>query len=245
MTSDKSVSDEQLNALLDNELDDAERARLMEIIRHDKDLKSRFCDMRQIKDRVILAYNDPPLPERVAAVSTARWYRWYKRKSSMAAAAVVLFLVGSIAGWSFNAVLHPQDELSFYTVDRLNAGAVRSDRILLHIATSDDERVKATLGKVEELLQQSSAKGKAIEIEVVANSDGLNILRKGSPYARYIHSITSKYDNVSFMACGIARQNAKLREGKEIALIPEAVSIPAALEQILKRVKGGWTYVRG
>lgn len=241
MTSDNVVSDEQLNALLDNELDDAERARLMEIIRHDKELKSSFCDMRQIKDRVILAYNNPPLPEKVAVVSASRNYF----TASSRVAAVLLFVVGAIAGWSVNSVFDSPQGPSFYTVDRLNASAVRSNRILLHIATNDDARVKATLGKMEELLKQSNEKGKAIEIEVVANAEGLNILRKDSPYASYIHSITNKYDNVSFMACGIAKQNAKLREGSEIALIPEAVSIPAALEQILKRVKGGWTYVRG
>lgn len=243
MTTDRSVSDEQLNALLDNELDDAESARLMEIIRQDKELKSRFCDMRQIKDRVVLAYNNPPLPRTTVIVGNAPG--WYQRKAMLAVAALALFIVGGVVGWAFTSTIHHDDGASFYTVDRLNATNVQSNRMLLHLATSDDERVKATLHKVEELLQQSDADNKPIEIEVVANSDGLNVLRRGSPYAGYIKSIASRYDNVSFMACGVAKQNAKLREGSEVALIPEAVTIPAALEQILKRVKSGWSYVRG
>ncbi|MGD8567983.1 MAG: hypothetical protein PVJ39_07835 [Gammaproteobacteria bacterium] len=242
MTIDRSVSDEQLNALLDNELDDAERARLMEIIRRDKELKSRYCDMRQMKDRVILAYNSPPTPHTLIATANTQWY---KRRAFPAVAAIVLFLVGSIVGWVLNNGLRSTNRPSFYTVDRLNATNVQSSRMLLHLATNDDKRVRATLHKVEELLQESSDENRPIEIEVVANSDGLNVLRKGSPYANYIKSIASKYDNVSFMACGMAKQNAKLREGAEVALIPEAVTIPAALEEILKRVKAGWSYVRG
>ncbi|MGD8570832.1 MAG: hypothetical protein PVG89_10195 [Gammaproteobacteria bacterium] len=242
MTSDNMVSDEQLNALLDNELDDAESARLMEVIRQDKALKSRFCDMRQIKDSVILAYKNPPLPRSTVTAGTAPWYQ---HKAMVAVAALALFILGGVMGWAFNATIRSDDGASFYTVDRLNATNVRSNRMLLHLATSDDDRVKATLHKVEELLQKSDADNKPIEIEVVANSDGLNVLRRGSPYATYIKSIASRYDNVSFMACGVAKQNAKLREGSEVALIPEAVTIPAALEQILKRVKSGWSYVRG
>ena len=236
------VSEEQLNALLDNELDDAERARLLEAIRKDKELAARYCDLRQVKDMVTLAYNDPPLP-RKPALNNAMMVK--SNRMSISAAALVLLMVGAMIGWGVGASMDPQQDASFYTVDRLNPDVINSNRVLLHIATSDSARVSATLEKVEELLKKSAAEEKPIEIEVVANSDGLNMLRKGSPYVSRIKSIAQKYDNVSFMACGVAKQNAKLREGKEVALIPEAMDIPAALDQILKRVKGGWAYVRG
>ena len=63
MSKQELISDEQLNALLDNELDDAERARLFESIRNDKDLSARYCKLRQVKEMVTLSYNDPPLPK--------------------------------------------------------------------------------------------------------------------------------------------------------------------------------------
>ena len=242
MKNNENISDEQLNALLDNELDVTERARLLEAIRKDKQLAGRYCDMRQIKDMVALAYNDPPLP-RKQVVSHSLMAR--SNRMSISAAAAVLLLVGAVLGWGISASSDQQTGTTFYTVDRLNPDVINSNRVLLHIATNDDARVSATLEKVEELLQKSAAEQTPIEIEVVANADGLNMLRTGSPYVNRIKSIAQKYDNVSFMACGVAKQNAKLREGKEVALIPEAMDIPAALDQILKRVKGGWAYVRG
>ena len=242
MNLNEPISDEQLNALLDNEMADSERARLLEAIRTDKDLASRYCDLRQVKDMVKLAYNNPPLSTKQGLGHSMA------RRSSLplSAAALLLMMLGGVIGWTISPTANNGEEASsFYTVDRLNPGAIKSNRVLLHIASYDDDRVKATLEKVEELLQKSATEQTPIEIEVVANSDGLNILRTGSPYVSRIKSIAAKYDNVSFMACGVAKQNAKLREGKEIALIPEAVDIPAALDQILKRIKGGWTYVRG
>ena len=238
----ESISDEQLNALLDSQMVDADSARLLEAIRSDKTLSSHYCELRQIKDMVKLAYNNPPVADN-SGLSFSRLT--YLRHLSLSVAATLLVLVGGILGWVINGTVLHKNDVSFYTVDRLNPGVIKSNRVLLHIETFDEHRVNATLSKVEELLHRSSVNNVPIEIEVVANSDGLNILRKGSPYVNRIKSIAAKYDNVSFMACGVAKQNARLREGKEIALIPEATEVPAALDQILKRLKSGWTYVRG
>lgn len=40
-------------------------------------------------------------------------------------------------------------------------------------------------------------------------------------------------------------ENARLAEGAEVRLLPEARRVPVALEQILSRLREGWTYVRG
>jgi len=236
------ISDEQLNALLDNEMADTDHARLLEVIRSDKELSSVYCDLRQVKDMVRLAYNNPPVdanPSRSFTLRAGFGHMW------LSAAAMALLVVGGFVGWIMNGSTQHGQDIGFYTVDRLNPGAIKSNRVLLHIESYDTQRVNATLAKVEELLKKSTVENHPIEIEVVANSDGLNILRQGSPYVNRIKSIAAKYDNVSFMACGVAKQNARLREGKEIALIPEATEVPAALDQILKRLKSGWTYVRG
>ena len=242
MSKKEVISDEQLNALLDNELDDAERARLFESIRNDKDLSARYCKLRQVKEMVTLAYNEPPLPKGgVPGLSQPR----FVSKISMSAAAMVLLFFGVVIGWSINNTVGTSSDAEFYTVDRLNPDTLRTNRVLLHLATRDETRIDASLTKIETLLENSVSQGKPIEVEVVANSDGLNILRRGSRYADRIKLMTAKYSNVSFMACGIAKQNAQLRDGKQFALIPEARDIPGAMERILKRVTGGWAYVRG
>ncbi|HEY5602107.1 MAG TPA: hypothetical protein VIM41_03285 [Gammaproteobacteria bacterium] len=39
------------------------------------------------------------------------------------------------------------------------------------------------------------------------------------------------------------RQNAEIREGRQITLISEAQNIPSAVDRILQSVTGGWSYV--
>jgi intracellular sulfur oxidation DsrE/DsrF family protein len=57
--------------------------------------------------------------------------------------------------------------------------------------------------------------------------------------------LTKEYKNIKFLACGVAKQNATLRENKAIKLLPQAKDIPAALDQIVNRLQEGWTYLRG
>jgi intracellular sulfur oxidation DsrE/DsrF family protein len=109
----------------------------------------------------------------------------------------------------------------------------------------DDARITKVLNETEHLLALSKQRDRPLQLEIVANASALGMLRKGSPYARRIHQLASENANVTFLACGFAMENAKLKEGHEIKLIPDAHKVDAALEQILRRLKAGWLYVRG
>ncbi|NOX43644.1 MAG: hypothetical protein GXP19_07920 [Gammaproteobacteria bacterium] len=244
MKSSELISDEQLNAFLDNELDDKERAHILEAIRQDKEISVRFCDLSQIKNMVSLAYKNPPQPKQKNYTSAAMGRRESGLRVAFASLALILF--GGLCGWVVSTQLLNQEDSTFQTVSQIKPGLLKSKKILLHINSMDNTRVQATLETAKKLLNFNGSNGKnRLELEIVANADGLGILRLNSPYSNQIKSLASQYNNVTFMACGIAKQNARLKEGKEIELIPEAQDIPAALDQILKRIKDGWTYVRG
>ena len=83
-----------------------------------------------------------------------------------------------------------------------------------------------------------------MDLEVVVNAQGLGLLRDNSPYASKVKKLVSDYDNIAFLACGQAKENARLKEGRDIELLPEAVQVPAALDLILSRIKKGWLYVK-
>ena len=118
-------------------------------------------------------------------------------------------------------------------------------KILLHISTAAPERVNAALDAAEEILADSRERGKNTRLEIVANAEGLAMLREGSPYAQRIQRMIEQYESISFKACGIAMETANLKEGIEVKLLPEAERVDAALDQILTRLRQGWTYIRG
>jgi intracellular sulfur oxidation DsrE/DsrF family protein len=239
------VSDEQLNALLDKELDANEEAQLIQAIATNEDLQQRYEALRKTKSLFVQAYDEVPSPLLLPQKSN-----WTLRPAALGIAASIMLLVGLYLGWLFEPFV-PHNSAAHSTPDRIrslaeiNPNLPQSSTILLHISTADKARVDHDLQMVKTLLTNASKKNKPLKLEVVANVDGINILRKGSPYAGEINSLSEQFSNVRFLACGIAKKTAALKEGKPIELIPEAVDIPAALDEILKRLKEGWTYVKG
>lgn len=248
MKNNAPFSDEQLGALLDNELDDKERADMMAAIRQDKGLAARYYELCQIKGMVSQAYKNPPKPrQNKFSLATP----WYDNTLRVTFASLTLILFGGIGGWIISSHFIKQEGVDyegalFQTIAQLDPTSTKSNKVLLHIDSMNETRVQAVLDTAEQLLRSRNFNtNNKLELEIVANANGLNILRLNSPYSTRIESIAAKYTNVLFLACGIAKQNARLIEGRDIQLIPQAQDIPAALDQILRRIRDGWIYVRG
>jgi len=115
---------------------------------------------------------------------------------------------------------------------------------VLHVSTSRRETLQTALDDVEEVLRAAARRGRRIEIEIVANSSGLELLRADtSPFPARIASLRAQYSNLTLVACN--QTIGRLREkGVMVRLLPGVQSAPTALDQIVKRLQGGWAYVR-
>jgi len=238
MTQEDFISDEKLNALLDNELDDEERTQILALMQKDDEIGTRYKALRRVKESVAAAYLNPPSPPNQNTPHKS----WTLRPLKAVAASLVLIFIGSIVGWLGSAQMSTE---IFYSVAQVNSGELNNDKVLIHISSMHPQQVTAALQAAEYLLQSSKETDQNIQLEVVANVEGLGVLRLGSPYSERIRQLSTNYNNISFKACGIAKKVAALKEGKVIKLLPQAEDIPAALDQILLRISQGWTYVKG
>lgn len=234
------VSDEQLNALVDNELDTKECTQVLSAIDKDPLLQQRRNDLLRLKYLLAKSYHDIPQPKHLNSATICPTFRVL-----VGAASAALILLGMFLGWFIHANLNETPDLPIESIEQFDSVRFDGEKILLHINTDDRERVRAALQLAESLLQDGRAKQTHLKLEIVANADGLNILRAGSPYANEIAELANEYQNIEFFACGVAKQNAKLKEGTGVKLIPQAKDIPAALDEILTRLQDGWTYLRG
>lgn len=235
------ISEYQLHAYVDDQLDLKERDELTEQIKHDQQLSQYVHDIRQIKHWVREAYQSPPqaaptdvvlsLPSSVPPIK--------------ALVASALLALGSLAGWLGHDVLQSSAEPRFHDVSQLAGTPLKADRVLIHISKMERDKIQSALVKAEELLRQSEQAKRPLQLEIVANAEGLGLLREGSPFTSQIDSLSRKHNNIRFLACGIAMENVRLKEGKKAQLLPQAQQIDAALEQILRRLKEGWSYIRG
>jgi len=75
--------------------------------------------------------------------------------------------------------------------------------------------------------------------------EGINMLRVGvSPYIGRIGQILSDNENVSVYACHRSISKARSKEGKDIVLMPQAVTAKTGQELITERLEKGWIYIK-
>ena len=241
MTTRDSYSDEQLQAFVDDEIELSERAEMMEAIHQDDELACRVCELLQIKDSVRLAYREPEQPVH----SDKRWKTAYRSRTSFrAAAAVLIFALGTVTGLVMQTQeISPAGTTSpLAAVDTVNQ---QLKRVVIHISTAQTDRMEQALDDAEQLLVSYRTHPELVQLEVVANAEGLKLLRADtSPYPERIRrKMADQFDNISFLAC--SRSIEKLRlNGIDVHLLPEARVIPGALEEIVDRLQQGWVYIR-
>lgn len=238
------MGDELLNAYLDEQLDADERGRLLQALREDQELAERVCALRQVKELTRHAYDDlAPDPETAPAPPQRG------RGARGIAAALSLMVAGAAAGWwghqQWPETVAPTRmlQLEEVTPERLLAAAQQSNRVVLHVSSNQPQRLTAALDTVDRLLQRSELQRNRLELEVIVNSQGLDLLRADTTaHAERISTLAGRFRNVHFLACSKAVERLR-REGLKVDLLPEARIEGPALELILKRMREGWLYV--
>lgn len=238
MRPEDTISDEILNAFLDNELEADERAQVLERLERDQELAARYSELCQIKEKMSLAYSEIP-QSRIKGKEYLPGLRISYAKAVMIV--ISLFVLGGLAGWIVHGQKQQLEITNMQSIEKINPMNMSVNKVLFHINSNDKKRIETVLKKAKNFL----ASNKNAQIEIVANSSGLSMLRDGSPFTQEVKSLSAKYDNLKFLACGIAKQNAALKEGRNIKLLKDAKEIPAALDQILSRIESGWLYIKG
>ncbi|MDO9466609.1 MAG: hypothetical protein Q7J36_04840 [Thiobacillus sp.] len=238
------VSDETLHAFIDGELDVAECEQLLARMRDDEALSRRACALRSLKSMVRLAYVKPPVAAAAHASNTVPKPRRVQR----CAYACLVLLAGLSSGWALRGLeavttTAPATLPGGYQMVSLG-GPPDPSRVMLHLDSSAPERMLTALDQAERLLDEAEREGRAMQVEIVANSHGIDLMRAGvSPYAARMAQMTQRHANLQWVACSqtIARFTS---QGQKVELLPTARAAPTAIGEIVTRLQQGWTYVR-
>lgn len=237
MKPEQPVTDELLNAFVDNELDSAEKSRLLGLIAADGQLKQRICELWQLKEMVGNAY---PLKSAGIKAQRSRRGRFGSPGYSHALAAGLLLALGLGGGWLLHGGPPPMPQQNHAQPEH----QAKDSKLVLHIFSGESVRFEAALDQAEELLRSANKLGTPVKLDIVANGEGLRLLQAdASPYPGRIKSLQNNYKDLNFYACGITIE--KLRQkGVTVKLLPEAVITPSALDLIMAREKQGWLYIQ-
>jgi len=237
------VSDEILHAFIDGELDVAESEKLIARMQDDKALSQRVCVLRSLRSMVRLAYAEPPVVEGRPPVVHRR------QLMQRCAFGCLVLLAGLSSGWALRGLesqavaARPAAVAEGYRTVSLTREA-DPNHIILHIDSAAPDRMRAALDQADRLLDGAARQGRAMQLEIIANSRGIELLRAGhSPFAERIARMQQLHPNLNWVACGqsIARLTS---EGEKVELLPATRTAPTAIGEIVSRLQQGWTYVR-
>lgn len=238
-------SDETLHAFVDGELDVAESEILTARMRDDPKLAERVCALRSLRSMVRLSYACPPV-----VVSRARRTSDRGQQIRRGAMVCLVLFAGLSGGWALRGLESrivtsdaPARVADGYQTVSL-AREADPNRVVLHLDSAASERMLAVLEHADRLLDEAERQGRLMQLEVVVNSHGIDLLRAGvTPYAARIARMTQRHANLQWVACSqsIARFTG---EGQKVELLPIARTKPTAIGEIVSRLQQGWTYVR-
>ena len=224
------ISEEQLNAFTDGELEAEEESQLFELAEKSPELDARLCQQRKLKEMVQHAYRDVPVGRKRHAQAGSR-----SRLFGFAAAATMLLALGTAVGW-----------ISAKTTSSGAGGLAgmaaqsQSGAYLVHLRSSEPEQMDMALRRAGELMKDADGAGRRVEI--VVNEGGLDLLRSDiTPYAERIKALAER--DVLFFACSRAIERLE-RMGVKVELLPEANTHYTALDRVVLRMQQGWEYVK-
>lgn len=233
MKNDDVLSEEQLNAFIDGELDAEEENRVFDLAEGCPELDARLCQQRKLKEMVQHAYRNVPQAKKQNATSHSG-----KRLLGLSIAAMLLLATGLTVGWFSARVLGPGQADATMTAA---ASQAQSGSYLLHVSTSDPARMEMVLNRADEIMNGPGAT-ESTRVEIVANEDGLDLLRSDvTPFSAEIRELAEK--NVMFFACTRAVERLE-RMGIDVKLLPEANANYSALDRVVLRMQQGWNYVK-
>jgi intracellular sulfur oxidation DsrE/DsrF family protein len=233
-----------VHAYVDGELAQSERAALLARANGDPALQATICRLAALKEQVRLAYQDPPLPGR--ARSGRPWCLTGARAATAAAAALLLGLAG---GWLLHHAPVTADRLVLLDSEGRGAAPATADspelRLVVHVASADQAKAGNVLDEVESLLEAYERDGQPLRVEVIANGEGLNLLRAGfTDHAQRIHDLSRRYSNLTFVACKNTMDRLRAAHGIEVRLVPDAEVTESGVSRVVQRQRQGWGYLQ-
>jgi intracellular sulfur oxidation DsrE/DsrF family protein len=243
MKLNEDFSDELLNAFIDDQLDQDERTQILSALRHDEQLTQRICDLQKVRSLVQLAYDETD----IVPSHQQPAYKPAKISLRNGIAAGLLIMVGVLSGWFTHQYMGNEKSLIEYaSTVRNSTGLSENDtwQVMLHVSHNETQRFNILLNEVEHLLATYQQNNKPLEVEILANGKGLDLVKAGnSAHTAKLQQLRQQYDNLVISVCGKTLERIKTETGTNVPLIPDANVVRSAIHQVGKRQKQGWTYI--
>ncbi len=243
MTESLPVSNELLNAFVDNELEGDERDWILYLEANDPQVAREICELRKLKSRVRAARVEISREQ----VNT-RLYKnphslvWYAVASVMIVVSLLLVAMPQKVAMQYQYA--SKSSHSDYASLLQSVSQQPQQNLVLHIRTDQPEAMQHVARLAEALLQTAGDKKHQLVIEVIASGPGLRLLQSGSKgFAGRLRAIQTAYPNVKFIACRKTLKKLNQKNPGKLQIMKEAMLVASGPDHARLRVEQGWTYI--
>jgi len=116
-------------------------------------------------------------------------------------------------------------------------------RVAVHLDEARVVRMRMALNNIANLLAYYAEAGQAVEIELVANGQGVTLLRAGvSPLAERVAEMAAR--GVRFSACANTLRGMSRDQEEAPELLDGVVVVPSGVVRLVELQRVGWAYLR-
>lgn len=240
-------SDEYINAYVDGELDNDDRARILFDEQEDTVLAQRINEVRMLKEKVQLVYADIHDINSVKKPFSCTVFTHGHR--SLVAGIIILITITAF----LLPVIIKNDELLLarqlinstqpIAAGKISAAIGTNKQVVINISQYQAQNFDTIIDHIEALLIQNSA-DELFNIEIIANKSGIKALdTKTSLHAERISLLASRFSNLSIVACAESLANLA-SDSNPVELMKNILVTPSAALQVSKRINEGWLYLK-
>ena len=248
MMDERVVSEEILNAFIDGEIESEDKIEILYHLSENPRLTKRVCELIRTKERLRAAYRSatPDQESTAVSISVNQWkigrFGYLGRVAASLLVVVLLFGRAPHAPLS-EVVLSGQGAIvptAFHQAEEQAAV-----RILFHLTSDNPLRMGKLLDDVQLLLDQSQQSTNKMVVEVIANSDGLDLFRSDiTAYSDRIHLMSKENNNIRFVACQQTIDRIESGGTGKVHLLPVVERAGSGISQVVERQQQGWSYIQ-
>jgi intracellular sulfur oxidation DsrE/DsrF family protein len=120
-------------------------------------------------------------------------------------------------------------------------------RLVIQVDQNDPETMNLALNNATNVIEYYRGRGEKANIDIVAFGPGLHMLRADtSPVSGRIKGMKDMAfpGTLRFSACSVTKKGMEKKEGKPIAMLPEASAVPSGVTHMMELQEKGWSYIR-
>ena len=120
-------------------------------------------------------------------------------------------------------------------------------RLMIQVNQNDPALMNLALNNATNVLEYYRSRGEQTDVDIVAFGPGLHMLRSDtSPVSDRIKGLKDVAfpGTFRFSACGVTRRGMETKEGKPVAMVPEASMVSSGVVHMMELQEKGWSYVR-